>query len=74
MIITSVTPVLPMRIKDIDDCWCLVLAINNYFDETLGNECEPIVVYSTEYGSKHSDEAWATSVYFNGEWVNTDEF
>jgi hypothetical protein len=74
MIITTVSPVLPMRIKDNADGWCFVLAINTYFDEEMGDDCIPEVIYSTDYGSKHSDEAWAIKVYLNGEWVNIDEF
>ena len=66
---TTVTPSLPMRIKDVDDNWLFVLAIHSYFDENNPGDDDTHSVYATEYSLLMTSESIGTQILINGEWV-----
>ena len=66
---TTVTPSLPMRIKDVDDNWLFVLAIHSYFDENIAGDDDTHSVYATEYSLLLTNETLGTEYYIDGEWV-----
>lgn len=66
---TTVTPSLPMRIKDVDDKWIFVLAIHSYFDENNPADDDTYSVYATEYSLLMTSETIGTQILINGEWV-----
>jgi hypothetical protein len=67
---TTVTPSLPMRIRDVDNNWLFVLAIHSYFDDLIsGDDDDTHSVYATEYGLLSTNETIGTEYYLDGEWV-----
>ena len=80
MRVTSVAPLLIMRVKN-EDVWFLVLGINTYFDDVFdktGYETGAIkvkqITYTTHYGEIHLDGLPDLEIFVDGVWTSELDF
>jgi len=77
MKITSVAPLLIMRIKN-EDVWFLVLAINSYFDDSIFDTEEngniEYTTYTTHYGEIGTAGLPDLEIFVDGVWISELDF